>query len=260
MQKIVNFLEHHVLPVIVILAMILGGIALKMYFNSVDKRTREILNKTELTYVTKENELNNNGLYVAELKKELIDFIGKRNISTATYEFEGENFYVDVSIEGTEGDENVSFTIDKIMCPEFGINARIDIEGVESIEYRTGNPTKSSVLKINKSDGHEYLAMTKDTYYFLGDDIESISFIDNHFYYVSHNPKYRLIGEENSCSNEVISEISKFNMFDYYYKYGKINFLPEFYQKLSTKEYTVKDQCDSFEPKDESDEELDDKE
>ena len=41
--------------------------------------------------------------------------------------------------------------------------------------------------------------------------------------------------------------IDEFNQNDIYYNYGRINFLPDYYQKLASKSLTVKDKCDSME-------------
>ena len=88
--------------------------------------------------------------------------------------------------------------------------------------------------------------MTDETHYFLGNDIEYISYMDNHFYYLSYNSKYRALLEAEECSKEVKGTIQYFNQNDYFYKYGKINFLKDFYQKLASKTYSVKDKCDEL--------------
>jgi hypothetical protein len=104
----------------------------------------------------------------------------------------------------------------------------------------------ASVIKINEKLENYYFAMAYDISYFLGQDIESISFIDNHFYYVSYNPKYEVLENAESCSKEVKSLVDDWKASDYYYKYGRINFLEEYYQKLSSKTYKVEDRCNEL--------------
>lgn len=247
MKKRIKRIIHprYILPALIILAFIFSTFAIKLYLARVDVAAKEIQNKTKFTYVTKDNEINSSGFYVANLKDELTEYIGNGDLSEVTYRFDGENFYIEVkAIKDEEG--NMSFEIEKIACPEFSINARMNMKNIESIEYRTGNPKKSTVLKINQTYNSDYFAMTDGTYYFLGSDIESISFKDEHFYYMSYNKNYLSLEKVTSCSKEVKADIDGFNGKDYYYKYGRINFLADYYQKLASKTFTVQDRCDEL--------------
>ena len=123
----------------------------------------------------------------------------------------------------------------------------MNLKNIEEIEYRTGNSNNATVLNLISDYDEEYLAITEDTYYFLGTDIESISYINEHFYYVSYNSKYKLLENATLCDKETKNSIDEFNKNDNYYKYGKINFFGDYYQKLSSKTYTVEDRCNELE-------------
>lgn len=247
MKKVIKFIfnKRTILVCLFGLALMLSIVAIRLYFSKLDMAVSELANKKEIAYETKNNELGNNGFYVAKLKEELLELVEKKKVTSLTYEFENEGFYFDINvIEDEEG--NKSFEIERIACPEYHINARMNMRDVEEIEYRTGNPDKSTVLLIKQKYNADYFAMTLNTYYFLGSDIESISYKYDHFYYMSYNPNYKSLEEAASCSKDVTSKIHGFNMKHYYYKYGKINFLPDYYQKLAASTYTVKNRCDDL--------------
>lgn len=247
MRKKVKDLKNNKIAWIItaVLAIALCFVILKLYFNKLDREEKELNNKTDLIYVTKNNEINDNGLYVANLKEELKEFIEDKTVKTITYKFEGEDFYLELGVEESEDDEQ-NFTITRIVNPDFGINAQLNMRNIESIEYRTSNLQKASVFRITQKYNVDYFAMAEDVYYFLGQDIESISFMDDHFYYVSFNPNYLSLKTARECSKEVKKDIDGFDMNDYYYKYGKINFLRDYYQKLATKKYTVQNKCNEL--------------
>lgn len=245
-KKIKRILQpKFVLPVLILLAVVLSTLAIKLYFARVDAAAKEIQNKTDFTYITQNNEVNSNGFYVAHLKDELTEYMENNDTSRVTYKFGSEGFYMELSAIKDEGG-NIDFEIDKIAYPEFKINARMNMKNIESIEYRTGNPKKSTVLKINQTYSSDYFAMIDGTYYFLGSDIESISFKDDHFYYLTYNKNYLSLEKADGCSKEVKASIDGFNMKHYYYRYGRINFLPDYYQKLASKTFTVQEKCDEL--------------
>ncbi len=223
-------------------------VGLDKYFARIDAVAKEIQEKSEIAFITKDNPMNEEGLYVANLDEDLIDFVEEKKVGSVTYEFDGEQFYLELAIRKDDKGE-ISFEITKIVNEEFGIKAMMNFEDVKSVEYRSDERSKSSVLKINALYNTSYFAMTNGTYYFLGQDVESISYRDGHFYYLTYNPDYRTLKTATSCSKTVKNSIDGFNMNDYYYKYGKINFLTDYYQKLSSKTYKVKDRCGEFEKK-----------
>jgi len=234
-----------VLAILILGAAVCLVVAVRMYLYKIDKKAKSILEITDTSYISKRGKENSSGLYVQNVKKDIFDFVGDRNISSITYEFDGEKFHIDFAIE-VDKDDSEMLTIKKIVNEDLGINARMDMKNVESIEYRTGNSNNATLLKINSTYSHDYFAMSTGAYYFLGNDIESIGFMDGQFYYMSYNPNYTYLEEAKSCSKEVTREIDGFNKNHYYYKYGKINFLPEYYQKLASKTYTVEDKCNEF--------------
>ena len=74
-----------------------------------------------------------------------------------------------------------------------------------------------------------------------------LSFENGDFYYRSYNNKYLAIDTVGSCNEELRLSIEDFNEDDVFYTYGKINFLKDFYQKLASKSYSVRDKCASLE-------------
>ena len=233
------------LAMLVVVAVRFSFLAFKLYFERIDAKAKEIQKMTDLAYETKKNEENSMGFYVVDLKEELTEFVKERNITSLTYEFEGESFYFDILVSKNEEGE-YAFEIEKIANPEFGIYARTNMKNVQSIEYRSAYMNESAVIKINQDYNSDYFAMTEGAYYFLGQDIEAISYKNEHFYYLTFNPKYTLLEEAEECSKDVTSKISGFKLTDYYYKYGKINFLTEYYQKLGMSNFTVQNKCDEL--------------
>lgn len=236
--------KRTVLVILIIFAICCSIFALRLYFARIDAASKEIMNKNDVAFMTKNNELNSKGFYIANLKEELDDFTDDK-VTKIAYEFEGEDFYLDIVVNNGSNNEK-SYEIEKIGCPKYEVNARMNMKDIESIEYRTDKLGRSTVLKINEKYNSEYFAMAEGTYYFLGQDIESISYRDEHFYYMTYNPNYKLLDEAETCSKEVKDKIHKFSLKDYYYKYGKINFLSDYYQKLASKTYTVQERCDEL--------------
>lgn len=218
---------------------------IRLYLNKIDEKSKIVMKETDATYTSKGNQLNSNGLYVAEVKKDLLEYLEDWDVGSITYEIEGEPFYLEIKINEEE-DGSKNFTIEKIVDEEMKVYARMNMEDIVSIEYRTGNSNHASLLKINTEFYSDYFAITTEDHYFLGSDIETVSFQDDQFYYISYNPNYKLLEKAKSCSKDVKSEIDGFSLKDYYYKYGKINFLPEYYQKLASKKYTVEERCEEL--------------
>lgn len=228
--------------------MIIGTFALGIYLNRVDAATREILDKSEVSYVTSDNEINEEGLYVAYLEEELTSYVEEKKVSSITYEFSGESFYLELVVNKDKNDR-ISFEIVKIVDDKENVKARMNLKDVKSIEYRSDEVNGAKLLKIDAAYNSDYFVITEGTYYFLGQDIESISFKEGRFYYLTYNPDYRVLEEYQSCSKDVRKSIDGFNENHYYFKYGKINFLRDYYQKLSTKKYTVREKCAEFSEK-----------
>lgn len=218
---------------------------IRVYFSRIDYAAREVQNQKEIAYEKKRGELNSKGFYVANLTEDIKPLIESKKIDSLTYEFEGEDFSIDMLIHRND-EGNISFEIERIFSLGYDISARMNMKDVEAIEYRTGNPSQASVLKIVEKYNTEYFVMLKGNYYFLGEDIESLSYKDDHFYYMTYNPEYKLLESATECSKEVKNKIDGFDMKHYYYKYGKINFLSDYYQKLSQKKFTVQNKCDEL--------------
>ncbi len=244
-RKKKKLIGNIVLSVTVVISIILLMFAIRIYLGRVDEKTKEIMKETDATYTSKENALNDKGFYVAELKRDLSDYLEDFDVKTITYKIEGEPFYLDIQIVEDETGEKI-FSIQRIINEEKKVFARMNMEGIESIEYRTGNVNGASVLKINTEYYSDYFVITNENHYFLGSDIENVSFSEDQFYYLSYNPNYRILDKAKLCNKELKSQIDGFSNKDFYYKYGKINFLSDYYQKLSSKKFTVGERCEEL--------------
>lgn len=233
--------------IISIMLVIILGFVIKIYLDHVENETNKILQNTDTSYKTKNIITLNNGLKRVSIKNDLTEYIKGKNIKSITYKVDGENFYFDITINETE--EGYSFDISKIVDNVHKINAKMKMKNIKEIDFMTGNSNDATLLNLITNYDEEYFVMTENMYYFLGSDIESISYMNNHFYYMSYNPVYRTLEEAVACDNATKKSIDGFNMNHYYYRYGKINFLKEYYQKLASKTYTVKDKCAELDAK-----------
>lgn len=246
MKRKRKLIGNVILSILIIASIILFFLAIKMYLESIDAEAKKLSNLADVTIVSENNIEGSNGLYFVNIKEDIFNFLGDSDVKSIKYEFKNENFYLVLSLE-KDNEGNRSITIDKIVDDNLGINARVNKTGVESVEYRTGNANNSTVLKIDEKDYNSYFVMIEGMYYFLGSDIESVSFMNGQFYYMSYNPDYALIEDVGNCSKETKAQIDGFSTNDYYYRYGKINFLTDYYQKLASKTYTVGDKCKEYE-------------
>jgi len=238
-----RFVYCSVLSIVVLLIV---GFGVKTYLEYVERRSAEILELTEDSFETSNITLQRNGLYIVDLKKDLDEYEKNRLNNTITYEIKGEEIYFDINIlKNEETGENV-YEIRKIGDDRHNVKAKMNLKNIEQIEFRTGYINDATVLKLNTTYDSLYFAMIDNAYYFLGEDIESISFIDDHFYYVSYNKNYKSLMSANECTSEVKKSIYGFNEAHTFYTYGKINFFEDFYQKLSSKSYSVKNYCDDL--------------
>lgn len=256
-RKKKRLIGNIILSVTVVVGIILLMFTIRIYLNNVDEKTKEIMKETDATYTTSNNKINSNGLYVAQVKKELLDYLEDWDAKTITYKFEGEPFYLELEVTEDETGEK-TFSIEKIVNEEKKVYARMNLEDVDNIEYRTGNANGASLLKINTEFYSDYFAITNENHYFLGSDIENVSFENDQFYYLSYNPNYRILDTAKTCSKDIKAQIDDFSTKDYYYKYGEINFLTDYYQKLSSKRYTVGEKCEELKAKQEKEKEDED--
>lgn len=246
-RKTKRLIKRIFLAGVIVLLGVFVGVGGKFYFDWLDVEAAKREDNENLLYVSRNNKLNAEGLYVSNVKENLISFLEGKNAKKVTYRFEGEGFYLILNIDDS-GDEPI-FSIEKVIDENQEVNALITFNDVESVEYRTGNVNTSTIIKVNTSVEliNDYIAITEGTHYLLGEDIKTISYKDDQFYYLAYNLKYISLREVQSCTKEVKDEIPKFNQKDYYYKYGKINFLEDYYQKLASKTFTVKDRCEELE-------------
>ncbi len=247
-----KILFNAICVVLIFMAILFGALALRLYLENIDRKVELLSESTDIVYTSKSHEMDTEGLYKANIEKEVVEYIGNRNASSVTYKIDGEPFYFILGIVKDENN-NITVTLEKIVNPELGINARVNIRELDSINYRTDNNSNAVLLKINTINTGDYFAMIENKYYSLGSDIETISYKNDQFYYLSYNPDYTFLEDAQSCDKEVKNMFDGFNLNDYYYKYGEINFLDDYYQKLASKVYTVGDKCSEFETKESED-------
>lgn len=254
-RKRKRMIGNVVLSVFVVIGIIVMMFAIRFYLASIEEKAKEIMKETDASFTSKDNQVNNNGLYIANVKEDLTDYLEDWDAKSITYKIEGEPFYIEFAVQEEDGKK--TFSIEKIINENKKVYARMNMEDVETIEYRTGNANDASLLKINTPYYSDYFAITTGDHYFLSSDIENVSFKDEQFYYLSYNPNYRVLDKAKSCSKEVKSSIEAFSNNDYYYKYGKINFMPDYYQKLASKKFTVGERCEELKALQEKEEEKD---
>jgi len=234
---------------IVLLVLIFAAetvVFLKTYFHFIDLKAEAIVANTNVVFKAKKNS-GEEGFNQVDIKKDLTRFLDskkKTKPTSFTYEIEDEDFYFEISV--TEIDNGYAFSVDKVVDTNKNINARMNFVNVETILFQTGNNNSSTVVKLVGELDSKYLVLTNGANYFLGVDVGIITFMDNQFYYLSYNSKYNNLKEAESCTKEVKNSIENFNGNEYYYKYGKIFFLDDYYQKLASKTYTVNERCEEL--------------
>lgn len=238
---------------IIILFIVVALFAL--YIKYIDKKSKDILDESYFSYTQKTEVKGSEGFYLIDLKSNLSDFVNKMkdNETSLSYSVKDRSFSFDLLVKKEGAD--YSFEIDRIIDESHRMHARMKYEGINKIEYQVGNDNNAVVLKLYAENESRYLAITENTYYFLGSDIENVSYTDGEFYYLSYNKKYLPLRNASICDKTLKKSIDGFNMSEYYYKYGKINFLTDYYQKLSSKVYTVEKRCTELDKNIETEEE-----
>ncbi len=232
-----------ILSILILIAIVLVVLSLHLYIENVDAKAKEILEQTDIDYTLSIDQETSEGFYKIDIQKQLTLLVEEQGVSTVTCLFPQDDSYIEVKAQRDDAGE-LNFEIEKIGNENYKVKTRTSFKDVTSIEYRSGNYTEASVIKIISGDEFQYFAMATGINYFLGDDIKSISYMNDHFYYLSYNPRYKALKDATSCTDELRTSIKGFKESDYFYTYGKINFLSDFYQKLASKKFTVKEQCE----------------
>lgn len=257
-----NLKKRDIIKILKILLILIGILVtvfiLKTYLFYIDKKATKISDSTQTTIEASKITDTENGLYHVEIAKDIKKYLKsskRKDLSALTYKIDGEEFYFEIGIN-KDGKE-YSFDIEKIVDNRHQVSAKILYRDLKTLEYRTGNSNHSTLIKLFNKNDSNFLVFTENEYYFLGVDIEDISYKGNHFYYLSYNPKYEsLRNTTEGCTDVIKDEIEDFKDTDYYYKYGKIYFLNDSeYEKLDSSKYTVADRCAEFEPVENTEEE-----
>lgn len=221
-------------------------VILIIYLNITDKKAKEISQNANYSFVLKNRLKGEEGFYRADIRSDLEKKFKNKKAKEAVYlyKIKGEDFYFEI-IANKEASKT-TFEISRLIDEKHKVHAKMNYKNIEKIEYRTGNSNHSTVIKLISDLESRYLVLTNNTYYFLGTDIQVISYNEEQFYYLSYNPKYDVLKTSESCSKEVKKSIDGFSGKDYYYRYGKINFLTDYYQKLASKTFTVSDRCEEL--------------
>lgn len=220
---------------------------IRLYTFHLNRAVSRLENMTDSVYIKEEFIANSNGFSTINMLGDLKDYFSNNINNSVAYKLKDETFYLDISRIKNDKKKNPTFDVDKIVDKERNINARVNFQNLVAMEFKTGGDNSASVIHLISSNDDLYFVITGNTYYFLGDDIENISFLEGDFYYVSYNNKYKAIDTAGGCTEELMLSIDDFNQNDIYYNYGRINFLPDYYQKMASKSLTVKDKCASME-------------
>ena len=218
-------------------------IGIKEYLVSVDKRTNKIVNNTESSFVLKKPKLLDNNMYFIDLEKDLNKVV-KKSQNTITYKIDKEDFNLDVKVYLDKTNNKHSYEIVKVVDNLHDISARINYKNAKQLEYRQDSNGGPLIIKFITLNEVEILAITDQTYYFLGEDVDDITFDNNEFYYKTINPKYEVKElREKGCTQEINNSIEDFSFQDVYYTYGRINFLDDYYQKHALRTTSVEEEC-----------------
>lgn len=228
-------------------SILLLAFIVRLYTLHLNRASSTLANKTDAEFVKEEYDSNSNGFYTVDIEKDMNKYFKSNLNESVTYRVKNETFKINIYKSHEKISKKVTYHIDKIADDERDINARVTFDNLKTIEFRTGGANSATVIHLIGESNTSYFVITGDTYYTLGDDIESISFENGDFYYRSYNNKYLAIDTVGSCNEELRLSIEDFNEDDVFYTYGKINFLKDFYQKLASKSYSVRDKCASLE-------------
>ena len=215
-------------------------IGVNVYFNYINKEAEKYSIGTNVIFGYNDKIENNQGFYTLYIQDDIDTLLTNDKGHNVVYKINDLSFYFNVEIL------NNSISINKIVDESHHINARINYDNVSTIEYQMGNLNHSILLKINTETNYKYLAITDNTYYFLGNDIDSIIYKNDQFYYLTYNVKYDVLKEAQKCDNKTRNLIDNFSYNDYYYKTGEINFLKDYYQKIKPSYYYVKNYCNDL--------------
>lgn len=213
-------------------------IGINAYFKHIDKEAEKYTIGTNVIFGYNDKIKNNQGFYTLYIKDDIDSLLTSDN--NILYKVKNLSFYFDIQVT------NDTIMIKKIVDESHHINARINYDNVLTIEYQTGNLNHSILLKINTEKYSKYLAITDNTYYFLGNDIDSIIYKNDQFYYLTYNIKYDVLREAQKCDAKIRNLIDNFSYNEYYYKTGQINFLKDYYQKIKPSYYYVKNYCNDL--------------
>ena len=97
-RKKKRLIGNIVLSVAVVIGIILLMFTVRLYLNKIDEKTRKVMNETDTTFTAKNNNTNSEGLYVANLKQDLLEYLEDFEANSVTYKIEGEPFYLDVQV------------------------------------------------------------------------------------------------------------------------------------------------------------------
>lgn len=239
----VYYEKHYLFSLIFILIFILIlSFCLNKYLIHINKEASRIKDNTESSFTLEKKKKLENNMYFVNLADDLNKNIKSKKQNTVTYNLKGETFYFDIRI--CKNKDKRTYDVIKVVDSLHNVTAKIDYQNVISMEYRTDPRGDATVIKFVTPDNREFLAITDETYYFLGEDIDDISFADDEFYYKSVNPKYdskELLKE--GCTQKVINNIEDFDFNEAYYFIGKINFLDDYYQKIANGTSSVEEKC-----------------
>ena len=217
---------------------------LKIYLIHIDKTANKLADNTDTTYVLDKPTKLESNMYFIDLEKDMNKFIKSEKQNTIAYKINGEKFYLDVKIYRDKEKKTKSYEVVKIIDQLHNMKAKVNFTDVKTVEFRTEEQNGPTVVKLVSEDQTEYYAITNDTYFSLGEDIDDITFDDGRFYYKTINPKYESDElKKNGCTQKVIDSIEEFNFKEPYYSYGRVSFLNDYYEKVVEGTFSVENEC-----------------
>ena len=188
---------------VVLFSILLIVFIIRLYTLHLNRASSTLENKTDAEFIKEEYDTTSNGFYTVDIEKDMNKYFKSNLNESVAYKVKGETFKINIYKSHEKISKKVTYHIDKIADDERDINARVTFNNLKSIEFRTGGANSATVMHLIGETDNSYFVITGDTYYTLGDDIESISFENGDFYYRSYNNKYLAIDTVGSCNEEL---------------------------------------------------------
>ena len=111
--------------------LLIFGYGIKLYLDYVDQKSKEILDLSEVDFITSNITLQRNGMFVVNVKEDLDEYEKKHSNNSVTYKIQGEDFYFDINILiDSKTSQNV-YEIRKIVHDKHEVKAKMNLKNIE---------------------------------------------------------------------------------------------------------------------------------